>query len=68
MSEHDTERVEKFVPSPEIRALNDHIKYCMIQCYYTTGSALTVRAACMMRLANTNIIEMYLVRKHDRLY
>ena len=68
MSEHDTKRIEKFVPSPEISALNGYIKYCMIQCYYITGSALTVRATCMMRLANTNIVEMYLVRKYDRLY
>jgi len=29
-SEYDTDRAEKFVPSPEIRALNNHIKHCMI--------------------------------------
>ena len=30
LSEHDTDHAEKFVPSPEIRALNSRIKHCMI--------------------------------------
>ena len=32
-SERDTDHAEKFVPSPEIRALNGRTKHCMIQCY-----------------------------------
>ena len=44
LSERDTDHAEKFVPSPEIRALNGHTKHCMIQYYYTTGGALNVRA------------------------
>jgi len=30
LSEYDTDHVEKFVPSPEIRALNSRTKHCMI--------------------------------------
>ena len=30
LSVHDTDHAEKFVPSPEIRALNSRIKHCMI--------------------------------------
>ncbi|KYQ59262.1 hypothetical protein ALC60_01721, partial [Trachymyrmex zeteki] len=55
MTEYDTDRVEKFVPSPEIRALNSRTKHCMIQCYYTTDGPLTVCAACMILLADTDI-------------
>jgi len=51
-SERDTDHAEKFVPSPEIRALNGRTKHYMIQCYYTTSGALTVCAACMIRLAS----------------
>ena len=51
-SEHDTNHAEKFVLSPEIRALNGRTKHCIIQCYYTTSDALTVCAACMIRLAS----------------
>ena len=36
LNEYDTDHAEKFVSSPEIRALNGHTKHCMIQCYYTT--------------------------------
>ncbi|KYN27932.1 hypothetical protein ALC57_02658 [Trachymyrmex cornetzi] len=36
-SEYDTDLEEKFVSSPEIRALNGRTKHCMIQSYYTTG-------------------------------
>ena len=63
LSEHNADHSEKFVPSPEIRALNSHTKHCMIQCYYTTGDALNVCATCMIRL--TDVVGMYLVRKHD---
>ena len=65
LSEHDTDLAEKFVSSPEIRALNGHTKHCMIQCYYTTGGALNVCAACMIRLADIDVVGMHLVRKHD---
>jgi len=64
LSEHDTNHAEKFVPFSEIRALNGRTKHCMIQCYYTTGDALTVCAACMVYLADTDVVGMYLVRKH----
>ncbi|KYN43896.1 hypothetical protein ALC56_01631 [Trachymyrmex septentrionalis] len=37
LSEHDTNHAEKFVPSPEIRALNGRIKHYIVQCYYTMG-------------------------------
>ena len=30
LSEHDTDHTEKFVPSPEICALNGRTKHCMI--------------------------------------
>ena len=65
LSEHDTDLAEKFVSSPEIRALNSHTKHCMIQCYYTMGGALNVCAACMIRLADIDVVGMHLVRKHD---
>ena len=65
LNELDTDHAEKFVSSPEIRALKGLIKHCMIQCYYTTGGALNVCAACMIRLADTDAVGMYLVRKHD---
>ncbi|KYN10211.1 hypothetical protein ALC57_17664 [Trachymyrmex cornetzi] len=55
-SEYDTNRVEKFVPSPEICAINSCTKHCMIQCYYTTGGALTVCAACMILLADIDAV------------
>ena len=64
-SKHDTDHAEKFVPSLEICALNGRTKHCMIQCYYTTGGALTVYAACMIRLTDINVVRTYLVRKHD---
>ena len=32
---------------------------------YITGGALTVCAACMNRLADTDVVGMYFVRKHD---
>ncbi|KYN35823.1 NADH-ubiquinone oxidoreductase chain 5 [Trachymyrmex septentrionalis] len=42
LNELDTDHAEKFVSSPEIRALNGRTKHCIIQCYYTTGGALNV--------------------------
>ena len=60
-SEHDTDHAEKFVPSPEIRALNDRTKYCAIHCYCTTGG---VYASFITRLADTDVGGMYLIRKH----
>ena len=44
MSVHDTDHVEKFVLSPKIRALNDHTKHCMIQCYYTMNGMCKISA------------------------
>ena len=62
LSEHDTDYAEKFVPFSKIRALNGRTK-CTIQCY-TTGGALTVCAVCI-HLADTDVVGIYLVRKHD---
>ena len=47
LSERDTDYVERFVPSSEIRALNSRTKHCIIHCYYTTttGGALYVQNA-----------------------
>ena len=64
LSERDTDYVERFVPSSEIRALNNRTKHYIIHCYYTT-SALSICAECMIRLTNTDIAGLYLVRKHD---
>ncbi|KYQ48484.1 hypothetical protein ALC60_12471 [Trachymyrmex zeteki] len=60
-SKHDTDRVDKIVTSPEIRALNVHVKRCMIQCYYTTGDAYAVCVSCMINISDTDIDLMYLV-------
>ncbi|KYN33870.1 hypothetical protein ALC56_11842 [Trachymyrmex septentrionalis] len=56
LNEHDTDYAENFVPSTEIRALNGHTKHCMIQCYYTMGSALNVCATYMIRLADIDVV------------
>ena len=63
LNERDTDYVERFVSS--FRALNGRTKHCIIHCYYMTGGALSVCAACMIRLADTDIAGLYLVRKHD---
>ncbi|EGI70784.1 hypothetical protein G5I_00414, partial [Acromyrmex echinatior] len=55
LSEHETDYVERFVPSLEIRALNGRTKHCIIHYYYTTDGALSICAACMIRLADTDI-------------
>lgn len=65
LSERDTDYVERFVPSSEIRAPNNRTKHCIIHCYYTTGGALSICAECMIRLTDTDFIRLYLVRKHD---
>ncbi|KAG5319818.1 SETMR methyltransferase, partial [Pseudoatta argentina] len=65
LSERDTDYVERFVPSSEIHALNSRTKHCIIHCYYTTGDRLSICAECMIRLADTDIAGLYLVRKHD---
>ncbi|KYN09081.1 hypothetical protein ALC57_18811 [Trachymyrmex cornetzi] len=59
-SEYDTDLVEKFVLSPKIRALNSRTKHCMIQCYYTTGGAVTVCATCMILVADIDAVGMHL--------
>jgi len=53
ISEYEIDRVEKFVLAPEIRTLNDRIKYCVIH-NYTTGDVLTVCTACI-RIADINV-------------
>ena len=45
--------------------IDGRTKHCIIHCYYTTSGALSVCAACMIRLADTDITGLYLVRKHD---
>ncbi|KYM95687.1 hypothetical protein ALC62_13668 [Cyphomyrmex costatus] len=45
--ENDTNRLVKIVPAEQIRALNSHMKFCQIQCYYTTGGAFAVCTECM---------------------
>jgi len=64
MSENEIDRVEKFVLAPEIRMLNARTKHCMIHNYYTTGDALTVCTACMIRIADINDVRIYHVREH----
>ncbi|KYN42708.1 hypothetical protein ALC56_02867 [Trachymyrmex septentrionalis] len=63
LSEHNTDHAEKFVPSPEIRALNGRTKHCMIQCYYTTGGILNVCATCMIHLADTDCRNVSLLER-----
>ncbi|EGI68725.1 hypothetical protein G5I_02577 [Acromyrmex echinatior] len=50
LSERDTDYVERFVPSSEIRAPNNRTKHCIIHCYYTTGGALNDYATARMYL------------------
>ncbi|KYN09586.1 hypothetical protein ALC57_18296 [Trachymyrmex cornetzi] len=64
-SEYETDIEEKFIPAAEIRALNGHTKYCMIQSYYTTGGPLTVCAACIVLLADIDTVEMHYIKKHS---
>jgi len=54
MNEYEIDRVEKFVQPSEIRTLNARTKHCVIHNYYTTGGALTVCTACMIRIADIN--------------
>jgi len=54
MSEYEIDRVEKFVQPSKIRMLNARTKHCVIHNYYTTGGALTVYTACMIRIADIN--------------
>ncbi|EGI59629.1 hypothetical protein G5I_12221 [Acromyrmex echinatior] len=60
LSEH-IDYVERFVLSLEICALNGRTKHCIIYCYYTTGGALSICAACMVRLTDIDIAGLYLV-------
>jgi len=63
MSEYEIDRVEKFVQPSEIRMLNARTKHCVVHNYYTTGGALTVYTACMIRIADINDVRMYHVKK-----
>ena len=66
LSEIDTDYIQRFVSSSEIRALNNHTKHCVIHCYCTTtDGALRICAECMIRLNETDIAGLYLIRKHD---
>ena len=66
LNEIDTDYVQRFVSSSEIRALNSRTKHCIIHCYYTTtDGALRICAECMIRLNETDIAGLYLIRKHD---
>ena len=49
--------------TPKIRTLNACIKHCVIHNYYTTGRALTVCTACMIRIVDINDVGMYHVRE-----
>ena len=63
MSEYEIDRVEKFVQPSEIRMLNVRTKHCVIHNYYTTGGALIICTACMIRIADINDVGMYHVRE-----
>ena len=65
MSEYEIDRVEKFVQPSEIRTLNARTKHCVIYNYYTTGGALTVCTACMIRIGDINDVGMYHVREYE---
>jgi len=63
MSKYEIDRIEKFVLAPEIRMLNARTKHCMIHNYYTTGGALTVCIACMIRIVDINDVGIYHVMR-----
>ena len=65
MSEYEIDRVEKFVQLSEIRMLNARTKHCVIYNYYTTGGALTVCTACMIRIGDINDVGMYHIRERE---
>ncbi|KYN01412.1 hypothetical protein ALC62_07793, partial [Cyphomyrmex costatus] len=63
--ENNTNRVQKIVSEAQIRTLSSRMKYCQIQCYYSTGGALAVCVECMVNIADADVGAMFLIRKHD---
>ncbi|KYM95686.1 hypothetical protein ALC62_13667 [Cyphomyrmex costatus] len=63
--ENNTDRLVKIVSAAQIRALSSGVKFCQIQCYYSTGGALAVCAECMERIADAGVGGMLVIRKHD---
>ncbi|KYM99338.1 hypothetical protein ALC62_09923 [Cyphomyrmex costatus] len=52
---------EAMIAKPNFQS--SRVKFCQIQCYYSTGGALAVCPECMERIADAGV--MLLIRKHD---